>query len=166
MKAVNGVKGWAGRGRQAPGSDSGDLTGTDLKGLDTAMTKLPQHARDLLDGKNFASIATLLPDGSPQSSIVWIKRDGDDLLFSTIHGRRKTDNMKADPRISVLVTDAANGYRYAEIRGRAELTEDPAADLIEELALKYTGESFGERPGEQRVIVRVRPEHVVSYDDD
>jgi PPOX class probable F420-dependent enzyme len=129
------------------------------------MTKLPQLARDLLDGKNFASIATLLPDGSPQSSIVWIKRDGDDVLFSTIHGRRKTVNMETDPRISVLVTDAADGYRYAEIRGRAELTEDPRAELIEELALKYTGESFGERPGEQRVIVRVRPEHVVAYDD-
>lgn len=130
------------------------------------MTKLPQLARDLLDGKNFASIATLLRDGSPQSSIVWIKRDGDDVLFSTIHGRRKTANIEADPRISVLVTDAADGYRYAEIRGRAEITEDPAAELIEELAIKYTGESFGERPGEQRVIVRVRPEHVVAYDDE
>jgi PPOX class probable F420-dependent enzyme len=130
------------------------------------MTKLPPHARDLLDGKNFASIATLLPDGSPQSSIVWIKRDGDDVLFSTIRGRRKTANMEADPRISVLVTDAADGYRYAEIRGRAEITEDPAAELIQELAIKYTGESFGERPGERRVIVRVRPEHVVDYDDE
>jgi PPOX class probable F420-dependent enzyme len=130
------------------------------------MTKLPQHARDLLDGKNFASVATVLPDGSPQSSIVWVKRDGDDILFSTIRGRRKTANLQADPRISVLVTDASNGYRYAEIRGLAELTDDPQAALIEELAIKYTGESFGERPGEQRVIVRVRPEHVVDYDDD
>ena len=130
------------------------------------MTELPQLARDLLDGKNFASVATVLPDGSPQSSIVWVKRDGDDVLFSTIRGRRKTVNLQADPRISVLVTDAANGYRYAEIRGHAELTDDPPAALIEELALKYTGESFGERPGEQRVIVRVRPEHVVAYGDE
>jgi|ERR1700722_6682274 len=130
------------------------------------MTELPQLARDLLDGKNFASVATVLPDGSPQSSIVWVKRDGDDVLFSTIRGRRKTVNLQADPRISVLVTDAANGYRYAEIRGQAELTDDPPAALIEELAIKYTGESFGERPGEQRVIVRVRPEHVVGYYDE
>lgn len=130
------------------------------------MTKLPQLARDLLDGKNFASVATVLPDGSPQSSIVWIKRDGDDVLFSTIRGRRKTANLAADPRVSVLVTAAADGYRYAEIRGRAEITDDPAAALIEELAIKYTGESFGERPGEQRVIVRVRPEHVVAYGDE
>lgn len=130
------------------------------------MTELPQLARDLLDGTNFASVATVLPDGSPQSSIVWIKRDGDDILFSTIRGRRKTANLAADPRVSVLVTDAADGYRYAEIRGRAEITDDPAAALIEELAVKYTGESFGERPGEQRVIVRVRPEHVVAYGDE
>ncbi len=130
------------------------------------MTELPQLARDLLDGKNFASVATVLPDGSPQSSIVWVKRDGDDVLFSTIRGRRKTVNLQADPRISVLVTDATDSYRYAEIRGNAELTDDPPAALIEELAIKYTGESFGERPGEQRVIVRVRPEHVVSYDDE
>ena len=140
MGAVNGVKGWN-------------------------MTKLPQLARDLLDGRNFASVATVLPDGSPQSSIVWIKRDGDDVLFSTIRGRRKTANLAADPRVSVLVTAAADGYRYAEIRGRAEITDDPAAALIEELAHKYTGQPFGARPGEQRVIVRVRPEHVVAYDD-
>jgi PPOX class probable F420-dependent enzyme len=130
------------------------------------MTNLPQLARDLLDGTNFASVATVLPDGSPQSSIVWIRRDGDDVLFSTIRGRRKTANLAADPRVSVLVTDAADCYRYAEIRGRAEITDDPAAALIEELAIKYTGESFGERPGEQRVIVRVRPEHVVAYADE
>jgi PPOX class probable F420-dependent enzyme len=153
VRAVNGVQSWGWYPARIGRVD------------DIPMTKLPQLARDLLDGKNFASIATLLPDGSPQSSIVWIKRDGDDVLFSTIHGRRKTDNMKADPRISVLVTDAANGYRYAEIRGRVELTEDPDAELIEELALKYTGEPFGERPG-QRVIVRVRPEHVVARDDE
>ena len=129
------------------------------------MTTLPQLARDLLDGKNFASIATVQPDGMPQSSVVWVKRDGDDVLFSTIRGRRKTDNLIANPRVSVLVIDVADGYRYAEIRGMAEITEDPAAELIEELSVKYTGESFGERPG-QRVIVRVRPAHVVARDDD
>jgi|SRR5215475_10159638 len=130
------------------------------------MTTLPPLARDLLDGKNFASIATVQPDGMPQSSVVWVKRDGDDVLFSTIRGRRKTANLTANPRVSVLVTDVSDGYRYAEIRGLAEITDDPAAELIEELALKYTGESFGERPGEQRVIVRVRPAHVVAYDDE
>jgi PPOX class probable F420-dependent enzyme len=96
---------------------------------------------------------------------VWIRADGDDLLFSTIKGRRKHANLTRDPRVSVLVLDAADPYSYCEIRGTAELTDDPQAELIEELSVKYTGESFGERPGEQRVVVRVRPDKVFVYVD-
>ena len=128
------------------------------------MTELPQLARELVDGRNFASVATVQPDGAPQSSVVWIKRDGDDVLFSTIRGRRKTANLEADPRVSLLVTDAVSPYRYAEIRGHAEITDDPAAALIDELAHKYTGEPFDAPPGQRRVIVRVRPAHVVAYE--
>ena len=128
------------------------------------MTELPQLARDLLDGQNFASVATVQPDGGPQSSIVWVKRDGDDVLFSTIRGRRKTANLEANPRVSVLVIDAADPYRYTEIRGDAQITDDPAAALIDELACKYTGEPFNTPPGQQRVIVRIRPVHVVAYE--
>jgi PPOX class probable F420-dependent enzyme len=129
------------------------------------MPELPQLARDLLDGKNFASVATLQSDGSPQSSLVWVKRDGDDVLFSTIRGRRKTTNMLADPRVSVLVTDVTDPNRYAEIRGRAEITDDPPAALIHELSYKYDGHTFDLPPGQQRVIVRVRPAHVVVVAD-
>jgi PPOX class probable F420-dependent enzyme len=128
------------------------------------MPPLPQRAREMLDARNFATVATLQPDGQPQTSVVWVRRDGDDVLFSTIKGRRKYANMIRDPRLSVLVVDAADPDSYTEIRGMAEITDDPAAELIEELSQKYTGEPFGDRPGEQRVIVRVRPEHVVSYD--
>jgi PPOX class probable F420-dependent enzyme len=129
------------------------------------MTMLPDFARGLIDGQNFATVATIQPDGSPQCSVVWIKRDGNDLLFSTIKGRRKTANMSADRRVSVLITDASTGYRYAEIRGVAEMTDDPGGELIDELARKYTGSPWQQRPGERRVIVRVRPSHVVAYDD-
>jgi PPOX class probable F420-dependent enzyme len=128
------------------------------------MTQLPDLARELVDGPNFATVATVQPKGGPQSSVVWIKRDGDDVLFSTIRGRQKTANMAADPRVSVLVTDLASPYRYVEIRGRAEITDDPAAELIHELARKYTGKPFDVPPGQQRVIVRVRPAHVVAYE--
>jgi PPOX class probable F420-dependent enzyme len=128
------------------------------------VTELPQLARDLLDGQNFASVATVQPDGGPQSSIVWVKRDGDDVLFSTIRGRRKTANLEANPRVSVLVIDAADPYRYTEIRGDAQITDDPAAAFIDELAYKYTGEPFNTPPGQQRVIVRIRPVHVVAYE--
>lgn len=126
------------------------------------MTELPELARELVDGRNFAVVATVQPDGAPQSSVVWIRRDGDDVLFSTAKGRRKTANLSADARVSVLVTDATSAYRYVEIRGRAEITDDPTAALINELAHKYTGAAFEVPPGQQRVIVRVRPEHVVA----
>jgi PPOX class probable F420-dependent enzyme len=129
------------------------------------MTALPELARELIDGQNFASVATIQPDGSPQSSIVWVRRDGDDILFSTVKGRRKHANLLADPRVSLLVTDIANPYRYAEIRGGATVADDPRAELIEELAYKYTGQAFATRPSEERVIVRILPGHVVVYDD-
>jgi PPOX class probable F420-dependent enzyme len=129
------------------------------------MPELPQLARDLLDGKNFASVATVQADGSPQSSLVWVKRDGDDVLFSTIRGRQKTTNMLADARVSVLVSDVADPNRYAEIRGQADITDDPPAALIHELSWKYDGHAFDLPPGQQRVIVRVRPTHVVVVAD-
>jgi len=127
------------------------------------MTQLPELARELADGINFATVATVQPDGEPQSSVVWIKRDGGDVLFSTIRGRRKTANMEADPRVSLLLIDGANPYRYAEIRGQVEITDDPHAALIDELSVKYTGQPFQEPPGRRRVIVRVRPTHVVAH---
>lgn len=128
------------------------------------MPPLPQRAREMFEGPNFATVATLQPDGRPQTSVVWVRTDGDDVLFSTIKGRRKYENMVRDPRLSVLVFAAADPYSYTEVRGTAEITDDPGARLIEELSQKYTGGPFGDRPGEQRVIVRVRPDHVVSYD--
>jgi PPOX class probable F420-dependent enzyme len=128
------------------------------------MAELPERARELFDEPNHAVVATIDPGGRPQSSVVWVKADGDDVLFSTIKGRRKYANLSSDPRLSVLVFDPADPYTYAEVRGTAVVTDDPAAELIEELALKYTGESFGTRPGEERVIVRVSPDRVVVYD--
>ena len=127
------------------------------------MTALPELARTLFNASNHVVVATIDPDGRPQSSVVWATTDGDHVLFSTIKGRRKYANLSRDPRLSVLVYDPADPYTYAEVRGSAVLTDDPAAELIEQLAVKYTGRSFGERPGEQRVIVRVTPDRVVLY---
>ncbi len=127
------------------------------------MAELPEHARELFDGPHHVVVSTIDPDGRPQSSVVWARADGDDVLFSTIKGRRKYANLTRDPRLSVLVFDPADPYAYAEVRGTATVTDDPAAELINELAVKYTGKPFGARPGEQRVIVRIRPDRVVVY---
>src|SRR3712207_1135431 len=80
--------------------------------------------RALLDGENFAVVATLAPGGAPQTSVVWIARDGDTVVFSTTADRRKARNLAKDPRISLSVFDIANPYRTVDIRGVAELTED------------------------------------------
>jgi PPOX class probable F420-dependent enzyme len=128
------------------------------------MAPLPERARELIDGKNFATVATIQPDGAPQASVVWVKRDGDDVLYSTVKGRRKHANLLADPRTSVVISPAGDPYEYLEIRGTSEITDDPDGALIEELAQKYTGMAFRDAPGNQRVIVRVRPSHVVLRD--
>jgi PPOX class probable F420-dependent enzyme len=127
--------------------------------------KLPDLARALFDGPHHVTVTTLDLGGRPQSSLVWAKTDGDDVLFSTIKGRRKYANLSRDPRVSALVFDAANPYAYAEVRGTVTITDDPSAELINELALKYTGQPFGTRPGEQRVIVRITPDRVVVYEE-
>lgn len=100
---------------------------------------LPDAARVAVDGLSFATVATLEPDGSPHTSVVWITREGDVLVFSTVLGRRKTENMQRDPRVSVLVLDSENSYRYLEVRGRASMTEQGGRELIDTLAAKYRG---------------------------
>jgi len=126
------------------------------------MATLPDRARELIDDVNFGVVATTNPDGSPQTSVLWIKRDGDDLLFCTVRGRRKERNMARDPRVSVTVLNAADGYEYVEIRGTVSITEDGGRELINDLSRKYVGSDFRAEPPEiVRVVVRVTPTHVV-----
>jgi PPOX class probable F420-dependent enzyme len=125
---------------------------------------LPDLARRLLDANTFATLSTINPDGAPQSSVIWVKRDGDDILFSTIRGRRKTKNMERDPRVSICMFDPADPYAYVEIRGRVELTEKDGRELINELSLRYDGVAFRVEPPEVvRVVCRVTPDRVVVH---
>ncbi|MER8003334.1 MULTISPECIES: PPOX class F420-dependent oxidoreductase [unclassified Streptomyces] len=128
---------------------------------------LSDQLKEVLDGPVFVDIATIQPDGSPQVSPVWVKRDGDDLLISTTVGRRKEQNLRRDPRVSVVVQPADSPYTYAEIRGSATLTTDGGQELIDELSLKYTGKPYAEfnpASGEDaaRVVVRITPRKVVG----
>ncbi|MFF3870300.1 PPOX class F420-dependent oxidoreductase [Streptomyces sp. NPDC001978] len=120
--------------------------------------------RALLDAKNFASVATLGPDGAPQNSVVWIKREGDTVLFSSVEARQKVRNLRRDPRISLSVFDLANPYTSVEIRGTAEILPDDAKRLPYELSHKYLGmDPPAEKEDEVRVIVRVVPRKVVAF---
>ena len=118
----------------------------------------------LLDGKNYAVLATINPDGSPQTSVLWVGRDGNDLLFSTVAGRVKHRNMERDPRVSVTVLDSADPENYVELRGRVSMTPDVGRALDTRLSWKYDGRDPGEdRPGAVRVVVRMVVERVTGY---
>src|SRR5439155_5593658 len=88
------------------------------------MGTLPDLAVRLLDGNAFWVLSTVNTDGSPQSSVIWARRDGDEFVFSTILGRRKTRNMQRDPRVSLLAYDPADPYSYVEARGAVTMTTD------------------------------------------
>lgn len=123
---------------------------------------IPESHVDILEKKGFAHIATIGPDQEPQSSPVWYGWDGSELSFSQTTGRQKYSNMKKDPRVSLSITDPDNPYRYVEIRGVVDrIDDDPDNAFIDSMAKKYLGEDAypWHKPGDIRVIVRVRPEH-------
>ena len=118
----------------------------------------------LLDGRNYAVLATVNADGSPQTSVMWVGRDGNDLLFSTVAGRVKHRNMRRDPRVSVTVVDSADPENYVELRGRVSMTPDVGRALDTQLSWKYDGKDPGEdRPGAVRVVVRMAVEKAAGY---
>ncbi len=120
--------------------------------------------RRLLDGKNFATVATLNADGGPQSSVVWFTREGDTVLFSVTSARQKARNLSRDPRVSVTVFDIANPYNSVEIRGTAEVIEDKDKTLTKRLSQKYLStDPPAESETETRLIVRVTPTKVTSF---
>ena len=118
---------------------------------------------DLIDGKNFAHVATLMRDGAPQVSAVWIDREGDIIVFNTAEGRVKYNNLKRDGRVAISIADAANPYNEVWIRGKVvEITSEGADAHIDRLAKKYLGkESYPwKAPGEKRMIVRIEAERI------
>ena len=127
------------------------------------MAGLTDEQARLLQEPNFATVGTVNPDGSPQLSIVWIDWDGRNVLFNTAVGRVKPRNLERDPRVSVLVLDRGDGYRWVAVRGAAQLTTEGADEHIDKLARKYTGEGWQPKPGEQRLLCSFRPEHVSAY---
>ena len=125
---------------------------------------LSQATLRLLDGRNYAVLATVNPDGSPQTSVMWIGRDGGDLLFSTVEGRVKHRNMLRDPRVSVTVIDSSDPENYVEFRGRVSMTPDTGRALDTRLSWKYDGKDPGEdQPGAVRVAVRLVVEKAAGY---
>ncbi len=125
--------------------------------------QLAPGVQKLFTEPNFGHVATIMPDGSPQVTPVWVDTDGTHIIFNTAEGRQKTRNLRRGGRIAISITDRDNPYTYATVRGRVvEMTHEGADEHIDKMAKKYLGqETYPFRAeGEQRVIFRVEPERV------
>jgi len=123
---------------------------------------IPEKYRDLFNKKAFATLATVMPDGTPQVTPVWIDYDGEQVIVNSARGRRKDKNMQHNSAVALAIIDPDNPYRYLEVRGRvAEITEQGADQHIDKMAKKYLGVDRypGRQPGEVRVMYKIKPEH-------
>ena len=124
--------------------------------------QIPANFADLFDKRAFGQLATLMPNGAPQVTPVWVDYDGTHVIFNSARGRQKDRNVRRDPRVAVTVVDPDNPYRYLEVRGRvAEITEQGADAHIDRLAKKYLGmDKYPYRKSDEvRVMYKVKPEH-------
>jgi PPOX class probable F420-dependent enzyme len=130
---------------------------------ESSMTTLPEAAKALFDAAEFVTLATVQPDGQPQLSVVWVERDGDDLLMSTTTNRQKHRNLEGDPRATVLLYPKDNPYSYVEVRGSVSMTEQGGRELIDRLNQKYMGTpryTWDDGTDNVRVVVRLSPTKV------
>ena len=125
------------------------------------MATLTEKQLDLLKGKNFAVVATVGADGAPQTSVVWVDTDGENVVFNTTNARAKGRNLRNDPRVSISIWDDDDPYKYLEVEGDASLDENGAGEHINDLSLKYEGKDF--HTPVNRVIVRVKPVRVFDH---
>jgi PPOX class probable F420-dependent enzyme len=126
---------------------------------------IPEKFKDLFTKVAFAHLATLMADGSPQVTPVWVDYDGAYVRVNSAKGRVKDKNMRRDKRVGLSIQDPDNPYRYLAVRGEvAEITENGADAHIDKLAKKYIGKDVypNRRPGEVRVIYRILPEKIFT----
>jgi PPOX class probable F420-dependent enzyme len=126
---------------------------------------VPASHLDLLTRPVHGVLTTMMPDGQPQSSLVWVDFDGECPLVNTTLERQNGRNMLRNNRVSLLVVDPDDSGRFLQIRGRAELVRDNAVEHLDRVTRKYTAHPCyyghvypeGQRSRETRVIVRIRP---------
>ena len=115
--------------------------------------------RDLAKGKNVAALTTLGPTGYPQTQVMWVDADDDHVLINTEIERQKAVNVQKDPRVAVMIWDAENAYKYAEVRGNVVdiVRGDRARAHIDELSRKYLDKDYASPIGSERVILVIEP---------
>ncbi len=127
--------------------------------------ELTDDDRTLLNEPHIGFVATVMADGSPQITPVWVDTDGEAILFNTAKGRVKTRNIERQPSVALLVIDEGDPYRWVAVRGEAEFVEGDADGHIDKLSKKYLDkDSYPfRRPDEQRVILRIKPHHGLEF---
>lgn len=129
------------------------------------MPALTDKQREFLEQPYVGEVTTLRNDGSPHTTVVWVDTDTDVVTFNTAVGRVKERNIRRDPRVSLIVVDPEDAYKWISVTGEAELTTDGADAQIDKLSKKYLGrdEYPWRNPAEQRISVRIHPRRVDSY---
>jgi PPOX class probable F420-dependent enzyme len=131
----------------------------------TGTETLTEDQRAFLEEPFYGAVTTLRADGSPHTTVVWVDVDDEGVSFNTAAGRAKVRHLERDPRLSLIVIDSQDPYRWLAVSGRADLATEGADEQIDKLAKKYVGRDRypWRRPGEQRITVRIHPEHIDSY---
>ncbi len=126
--------------------------------------ELTRAQREFLENPFVGVVTTLHADGSPQSTVVWVDVDDDGVSINTAHGRVKPRNLARDPRISLVVVDPGDPYRWVKVSGTGTLVDEGADEQIDRLSKKYTGRDVyaSRQPGEVRVSVRIAPSRILS----
>jgi PPOX class probable F420-dependent enzyme len=136
-------------------------------------TEIPNSHLDLINGPRVAALTTIMPDGQPQTTVVWCNFDGTHVLVNTMRGFQKERNMRANPKVTLLCYDPRQPLRYLEVRGRAvEMTEEGAMEHLDGLSELYIGRKpyFGEcvpaelKEKEIPVLCRILPTHITALD--
>ena len=130
-----------------------------------ATSKIPETYLDLFQKRAFAELATIMPNGSPQVTPVWVDYDGQYVLVNSARGRQKDRNIERDRRVALDIMDPDNPYRHLQVRGRVvQITEEGAREHINKMNQKYRGNpNYPMRPGQVRVLYKIEPEHVTTY---
>jgi PPOX class probable F420-dependent enzyme len=127
---------------------------------------IPESHVDIFERESFAHLSTIMPDGTPQSTPVWVDHENREyVLVNTARGRRKEKNVRRNPNVGLSVCDPADPYRYVSVRGEAELTEDGAKDHIDTLAQRYFDQEEYPHHGEEsgpRVLIKIPTEEIVT----
>jgi PPOX class probable F420-dependent enzyme len=127
---------------------------------------LPDGLRELLEHNSLCYLTTLMPDGSPQITQVWVDTDGKHVLINSVRGHQKIRNIERDPRVAVAIGDPDQPRRYFQVRGRVvSVTEDGAVEHIETLAQRYLGGPypwFGGRD-QVRLLITIEPSHITGH---